>query len=532
MDNALDTGYGEKALARIRKAVEGNGFDPDSIVIGSVEGQVYPFAAHIYFRFAPKISEETLPPGKPPGATFQTLATRADLDREVAVYTHKIVEDPTSGAQTAAALLARPDRGFGFTQETLPAAFPSKNYLLKETCPDCKGAAKSACAKCRGTSKVACPKCKTVKLAVCPLCYGRKTSADKKTKCVKCLGQGRIPCMACRQTGYVSCTACGGTGKNACKTCAGSGWAGRKISVDMSVIADYDYDRAALPPDLADMLEKLGPKALVQGIAHLEPGPVGRSEDRVSFVVPCQLTMPFARVAVLMPDQNFTCTVYGHNGRVSGLPPFLDKLIEPGVRELRKAASSGNVALPHIRKACQYRSVRTAVLAAARHSPGQAIEALRREHGSTLSAAMAKNLVALANRALNRIATVPTLVGLAFGLAAATGLYALAFSAIGRTLIGSITAAPAAMAALDGLVFAAGGLLAAFGAAAGNQHAFRSLLGTPQENRRGLSVKKRGWVLWMPWVMSLMVFAAIAFGTLHGNADAPLWFKTLDTLLF
>lgn len=519
----LGEDYGQKALIRVRKAVEGNGLDPETVLLGEIEGDTYSFEAHVYFRFIPKTTEENLPGGRPPGATFQILPTRADLDREIAVYTHKIVEDPTSGAQAAAAILARPDRGFGFTQETLPAAFAPKNYLLKENCPDCKGAAKSACAKCQGSGKTACPKCKTTKFSICPLCYGRKTSADKKTKCIKCLGHGRIPCMACHQTGHIPCTSCGGTGKNTCKTCAGTGWTGRKITVDMGVVADYDYNRGALPAELASVVEKLGPKTVAQGYAHLEPGPVGRGEDRSSFVIPCRLTMPFAKVGIMLPDQNFTCTIFGHNARVTGLPPFLDKLVEPGVRELRKAAASGNIALPHIRKACQFRTLRSALLAAARTSPGQAIETLRREHGTTLSVPMIKNIVALANRALNRIATIPTLIGMGIGLSAAIGLYALAFSQTGRGLIAGTLPSAMAASAVDVLIFLTGGFLTTAAASAGARHAFRSVLGDLAE--QGKTTIRRRWATLLGWAASFVFFLGIALAT-QGD-HAPLWLSIL-----
>lgn len=530
LQQGLDGAYGQKALNRIRKAVEGNGLDPESVLLGAVDGQVYGFDAHIYFRFAPKVSEEAVPAGRPPEVTAQTLPTRADLDREIAVYTHKIVEDPTSGAQAAVALLSRPDKGFGFTQETLPAAFPPKHYLLKEPCPDCKGASKAACARCKGTAKMACPKCKTVKLAICPLCYGRKTGADKKTPCIKCRGHGRIPCMACRQTGYIPCNECSGTGRNTCKTCAGSGTSGRKITVEMSVLADYDYDRSVLPAELAQFVEKLGPKIIAQGHATLEPGPIGRGEDRTTFVIPCRLNLPFAQVGILMPDQNFTCTVFGHTARVTALPPFLDKIIEPGVRELRKAAASGNIALPHLRRACQFRTIKSAIIAAAKSSPGQAIEALRRENGTTVSPAMAKNLVALSNRALNRIATIPTLLGMMTGLAAAAGLYALAFSSGGRTLIAATIPAAMGIAALDLVVFIAGGFLTSLGASLGGRHAFASILGRTAGNRQGITIR-RTWALVLGWGLSLVVFAAIAYSGLHGRTDAPVWFRTLTGLL-
>lgn len=518
----LGENYGQKALIRIRKAVEGNGLDPQTVLLGAVEGSTYNFEAHIYFRFTPKTTEENLQAGRPPGATCQTLPTRADLEREIAVYTHKIIEDPTSGAQAAAVILARPDCGFGFTQETLPAAFAPKNYLLKENCPDCKGATKSACAKCHGSSKTACPKCKTTKFAICPLCYGRKTSADKKNKCIKCLGHGRIPCMACHQTGYIPCTGCGGTGKNTCKTCSGTGWTGRRITVEMGIVADYDYNRGALPPELAPIVEKLGPKAVAQGYARLESGPVIRGEDRASFIIPCQLTMPFAKVGVMLPDQNFTCTIFGYNGRVTGLPPFLDRLIEPGVRELRKAAASGNIALPHIRKACQFRAIKLALLAAAKTSPGQAIESLRREHGTTLSIAMTKNLVALANRALNRIATLPTLIGMGIGLSAATGIYALAFSQTGRDLISGAISNAALSGLVDLLILLTGGFLTTLGASTGARQTFRSVLG---DVAQGKSTIRRRWATILGWALSIVFFFGIALAA--KGEHAPQWLSAL-----
>lgn len=528
----LDEAYGQKALLRVRKAVEGNGLDPESVALGAVEGMVYAFDAHIYFRFAPKVSEEALPAGRPPPATFQTLASRADIDREVTIYTHKIVEDPTSGAQAAAAILARPDRGFGFRREEIPAAFPPKNYVLKETCPDCKGAGKSACAKCSGTGKVPCPKCKTTKMALCPMCFGRKTAADGKSKCVKCHGHGRIPCLACHQTGYVSCTGCSGkNGKIPCKTCAGTGWTGRKIAVEMSVTADYDYDRAALPDELADLVEKLGPRTTAQGFARLEPGPLRRGEDRSSFILPCRLTSPFARVGILLPEQNFTCTVFGHNGKVSGLPPFLDAIIEPGVKELRRAAASGNIALPHLRRACRLRTVRSAILTAARSSPGQAIETLKRENGTTLSPAMMKNLVALANRALNRIATVPALIGMAVGLAAAAALYGFAFSEAGRGMISANLPGAMAANALDLVIFLIGGFFGVMGASAGANHAFRSVLGKAAQGPGGIRIKRR-WATVTGWALSLALFAGLAFAMLDPAApSAPGWFAAIHALV-
>lgn len=519
--------YGRKALFRVRKAVEGNGIDPESVILGAIEGDTYAFDAHVYFRFVPKTREEILPAGRPPGATFQTLATRADLDREIAVYMHKIIEDPASGAQAASLILARPDRGFGFTQEEIPTNFSPKNFLLKETCPDCKGAAKSACAKCQGSGKTACPKCKTTKMAICPVCYGRKTTADKKSKCIKCHGTGHIPCTPCRQTGYIACTTCGGTGKSTCKTCAGQGWTGRKITIDMSVLADYDYNRAVLPAELASMVEKLGPKTIAQGYARMEPGPIGRSEDRATFVIPCRLTFPFAKVGIVLPEKNFTCTVLGHNERVMGLPAFLDQIIEPGVKDLRKAAANGNVALPYIRKACQLRTVRAAILAAAKGSPGHAIEVLRREHGSTLSPAMMKNLIALSNRALNRVATIPALIGTAIGLMAATGFYAIAFSHSGRSLISEHLSGTLATNFVDLLLFLCGGLLTMAGTGAGIRHAFGSILGSAGMTAQNGVMLRRRWATMLGWGLSLVSFLGIAAIALHGNAEAPQWFTLL-----
>lgn len=521
----FDIAYARKALAQIRAAVDGNGIDPAQVLLGTVDGKILEFQGSVHFRMIVKTSESDAPPLKmAPGEQLQTVRSRGELDTEIRAYTSKTFDDPGTGSRLAAAILARADKGFGLGGSEIPSGIPVRHFVIQEPCPTCKGSTKTVCAPCHATGRLPCPTCKGTKMAVCYMCKGSKTKdmPNGKVPCHICHGHGRIICKPCKATGTIPCGTCQTTGKIACRSCAGTGHKTHRTSVEIMAAANSDFDTGSLPTRAAQIIEKMGGKFMAQGHATLEAQPVRPNGEKGAFLIPCAFRLPYADIGIVLPGQKCRAVVFGEKARIVDVPPFLDRLLIGPVQKLQSAARSGN-AYGALRQSARAKAIRTAIFVAAQHSESKAVLELRRAYPVGLSAMAAQKIIALINKSLNRVTAVPALVGMGAGLIVAAGLYALAFSEGFRAALAPHLNSSMAVASVDFLMFALGGLLTAMAGSLNARRAVRSILGKENEAGSGTGrlVVRRLWITASGWILSIGIFVALACLFFDGAETNP-----------
>jgi hypothetical protein len=188
----------------------------------------------------------------------------------------------------------------------------------------------------------------------------------------------------------------------------------------------YDYDKTKLKDKTIQVIDALG--ADIQHHAYI--GAVERPKDTeqqtTTIDIFFHIKAPTADIEFEIKGKTKTLMVipgyvFGRLGAVYETPPFLEKILTPGIKSLKLAAmAQGNVA-DHIRKSGRYRTLRQIILITAKTTPQKALEAILEKNPIGLTEENTKKLIVMAEEALKHIGKRPRQIGYALG-----GLVAMA----------------------------------------------------------------------------------------------------------
>jgi hypothetical protein len=282
--------------------------------------------------------------------------------------------------------------------------------------------------------------------------------------CTYCHGQGKVPCRTCHQTRKIQCTVCRGRRTIPCKTCNGHAWNTHIAIVEINAVGFFDYDRNALEERVVSIIEQLGPRL----IDHVNARPVDMSGEgqagkgQEEIYLPYLVHIPNGDALFTVNGEEVPAFVFGLQTLLIDMPPILERIMEPGMKALEKAAAGQGDAAGSVRQACAYKTLRLAVKAAMKFPPKKAAAALLKHTEAGLSDEGAGKLVHNAALALKNITRAPQRLGTALGLLLSAGSLALYFLFLRTQISADLPMLPGGVPGglmADLLVLAAGGAI-------------------------------------------------------------------------
>lgn len=424
-----------KALEQIYTVIKGNGLKNDDVRITEYNGEILEFLAITELTLETKLSIKRQPgkiSGPTPVASANSFQEAADKEAD------KILGSPDIVEHIRSAVLKRPDKGLCLKNTLIKLAFLHKNFVAHEQCKTCGAKGKIQCSRCHGKGREPCPRCQGRGSETCPTCAGRQYIQgpnNQNQQCLRCNGSGRTGCTQCNETREVGCNACKSAGTMQCKQCNGHGWNSVLCLAEINPTALYQIDRQTIPPQALEKLDRLGSDiqfhANIEVVEHHKE--LERQRDTLSIAY--HLRVPMAHMTFTLKEKlKFPAILFGIQGRLYDTPPFLEKIIGPGIKNLKAAAIGQGDAASLIQKAGRYRTLREILLATSKFGPKKALKIIAEKNPIGLSEDGTRKLVLMAHKAIDRLDTKPRIISFLLGASTAAALTA-AYWALARALL-------------------------------------------------------------------------------------------------
>jgi hypothetical protein len=382
-------------------------------------------------------------------------------------------------------------------------------------------------------------------MEVCTQCRGTQLQFNGTTNvpCHKCNGQGRTPCQACNQMRKIPCNMCNTKGMLVCQTCKGLAWHSYITTAEIDVLCTSSFPREKLSPRIADIIETKARE--LPALARIEPvegkikapaeknqPPQNAKADSTAsdeIILDYRVHLPYADAEFrLGKAMNLRVFLLGTQAGIAETPPFLEKVMENGLKSLSDAAAGrGNVAAK-IQAAGRYRTIRQAIIAGARYSKGKAERLVAKNNPLGLSAAGIKSMVIDAENAMNNITAKPRRNGAIGGAIIAGILYALYLATPVRGTILESVPDVIIQAIADAVVAGLGMVLAVFAVrAAGTRAAKRALGNLLPGGQGGIALAKAGHAALWAVPLCAVLFLAAAELSVQINMAPPEWYLFL-----
>ncbi|GJL86288.1 MAG: hypothetical protein DHS20C02_20630 [Micavibrio sp.] len=450
--------YKEKALVKIREAVKGNRFDPEQITINSFDGGVLKFAAKTQLEIRTKVSEKTVPGRQAgPQVVDSGVALKAAVDQEI----ENLKKSADTEQKIKALVLGRDDKGFALDDIDIPIDFWKKDFVYYEGCGTCKTNGTIQCQRCHGVGQESCPQCHKKGMTPCTQCRGSQQiqGPNGMQPCTQCQGQGDIPCSLCQQRGEVQCRTCKTKGSTTCTACNGNGWNSHITTAQMDVHTHFDYERDGVPDKAVALIQKLGPK--LSGHADIEIVQAAEGAEEKEIVIHYRVQLPCGQIGFVLGNESASAFLFGNQVKLTSVSPFLEPILAKGMQKLQDAGAGRGSVAGNLQMAAKYKTLRQAIIAAARYPLKKAVKAVQSGSPLGLSKAKINEMVQNADKALKNITAKPRQQGLIGGLGVSAIAYGAYFFLVRGTILKSLPNEAAHMA-IDLMVFAVGAALVIF----------------------------------------------------------------------
>lgn len=341
--NTEDQQLAASALKTIRSLCSGNGLKAESITLSSLDIKTLTNSASTFLEIKPQLQERKSA-GKQVSGTL--VHSKADAMKAIDGMIGGAVRDAGARQQILAQLQQRPDKGFGLNGTTINLDFLSQDFTWHENCNHCNGQGKSACPRCHGQKMEQCSQCQGRMMIPCNICRntGHVQGPDGQQKiCTKCQGQRRMICPLCRRAGKIPCRQCRASGYMNCPSCNGTGVFSHITHLSAQGLTYFEFDRSPLPPAVANLVDKEAPALVVNG--HIQVSSEAADAKNGALGLSYEMLFPYGEIIFSLRKKRLKAHLFGYKARLLDLPPFLNSLIAPGLRELEAAAvGQGNVA--------------------------------------------------------------------------------------------------------------------------------------------------------------------------------------------
>lgn len=523
--------YAEPALLRIREAVRGNGIKPEAALIHRIEGFIAEFDVDIELTLRIRTMEKIVVGKKSGGEKVEgPQGIRDGIEKE----RMRILSSAEITKKIKDIVFDRKDKGFGTRNEIIKLPFLTKEYVHFQPCRSCAAQGEIKCQRCTGRGYETCPRCNGQSMEVCSQCRGAQLifNGNDKIPCPRCNGQGRTPCTMCNQTRRIPCNVCRTKGSTQCQNCNGLAWHSYITTAEWDVMATYIFDREKVPPKLVQIMESRAKE--IPDFAEIIVIPtqtVAQAEgEQKSDEIPLRyhVRLPYAETEfALAKKASAHAFLLGWQAAIIDIPAFLEALIKPGAKSLQEAAEGRGSVATKINRAGQYRTVRQAIVAAAKYSKPKAARLLAKNTPLGISDATIKSLILNADRALKNITAKPRRNGVFAGTALA-GLFYMAYLLTPlRGLATGMTPNEYLHIAIDGLVIGVGMILAVFTIQLFGAGAIRKALSKllPPDQKNALVSKAGNSGLWSA-LLCVLAFLIAAEVSMHA-AQAPQWYMAV-----
>ncbi len=342
--------HADRALARIKKLAEGNGFDLSSLVVFDIREEVITIRGKI--EVAPLCNTETaLYPGGPRRKMDKRTSSDAEMQELVSRHREMFCKERDWIADVVKELQAYDFQGWGL--ESAKVMLPAKSaiFAVTQPCPRCQGRKFLVCEECKGQGFIVCPQCAAQYQGQyhghepCYHCYGRGEDPQRPGQpCPVCHGTRFAPCRQCQARGTAPCPACHGSGGMACPNCKGTGAITQEIKVNCGVETFFTVSYGDLPSGALRGLDRIGVANLGKGHADIKsyPPPKKEDEDKTpqakELVLIYEASWPYAELKMSFSGKKAVVSSVGKQGVLTGIPTFLDKSLKPWREKLSYAA--------------------------------------------------------------------------------------------------------------------------------------------------------------------------------------------------
>ena len=404
------------AVKQMVEAVKGNGLKAEDVDITDFEGETLEFLAITELVLDTKMSIKRQS-GKVTGPKL--LPNQAAFQEELNKETHKIAHNLDVVERICKAVLERDDKGLCLKGVMIKLPFLHKDFVAHEPCSACGAKGKIQCARCHGKGEEPCPRCQARGTEICPTCGGRQFVAGpggQNQHCQRCNGQGRVSCSLCHEKREIQCTICKAVGTTQCKQCNGHAWNSVLGLAEINPIAHYDFNREGIPLQAQEKLDILGSD--IQHHSHIQI--VHRhkelEEERDDISIPYHIKVPMAQVSFKLKEKlDVPAFLFGTQGKLWDEPPFLEKIMSPGIKALKQAAMGQGDVAAHLQKAGRYKTLRHLILATSKAGPKKALKAVLEKNPIGMEEENTKKMIMMAQQALSLIGKKPKQMGFMLG---------------------------------------------------------------------------------------------------------------------
>ncbi len=439
----VDEEYKEQALQKIQELVKGNDCSPEEVKLETFDGEVLQFSAENTLTVLTKLSEKRIA-GRVEGPVKvdNEIAAKSAIDS--AYKTLKASMDMERKIRDV--LLGREDKGFGVTGDFIQLPFFKKEFVIFEPCQTCKTTGSVQCMPCHGKGLGPCPRCNGSGMGHCTHCNGAQMingPNGQRIQCPICHGQGRSMCTQCQQRGTIQCKVCRSTGTTPCQNCNGNAWSSHLHIMEIEARTNFEYPRESVPEKVSNMIDKHGAKIKDHAKIVIVPEqPKGQEPEEYSehFEVPVKydVTLPYGHVEYEIKGKTYYTFLFGIQGRLTHVSPFLDDLIKNGIRKLKDAAELRGDVTENLKAAAQYRTVKEGIIFSALHGKTKAQKALKSKNTLGLSDELIKEIIETADIAFRNITRKPRTMGLIYSGILSAVIFAAYFFTLRNQITGQI----------------------------------------------------------------------------------------------
>ncbi|MCB1840717.1 MAG: hypothetical protein H6858_08270 [Rhodospirillales bacterium] len=544
----IDPDYKNKALERVHKIIEGNKYDLEKVTLVNFDGEILHFPAETTLTVTTKTSKKRMP-GRMKGPI--QVDNEQGLKIAVAKEYDKMSKDPDMIRKITETATAREDRCFAQPNLVLQLPFWKKEFVWFEGCGSCRTTGKTKCQRCAGKGVDQCPRCNGSGMCACTQCRGAQMiqgPQGRKVQCPTCHGRGRMSCVLCNQSGRVQCPICRTKGFTTCPVCQGNGWTSNLEIIEIEAKTSFTYPKEELPEKIVALMEELGPKITEHAQIQIdlpeddpeklkleeenktEEEKKREMENRGVFTIPIkyEVLLPYGHVEFDIGGQSYYAFMFGHKGTITHVSPFLEEIIQNGIRKLEDAVDGRGDVAENLRMAAEYRTIKDVILCAARLPLIKAIEKVKERNSLGIRDETVNDLVVKADRALKKITDKPRLLGLLASLVSMAALFGVYFIGPLRGMLDTRMPSEAALGLCDFALLGIGIYLTTVimqGFASGAIK--KAMAGIIPPGKEGKMTPKLGTKGFWAFILIAAAFFISVETSRHTGAPVPGWYQAV-----
>ncbi len=420
--------YKEEALKQVKSMVKGNKFNPEDVNLEKFEGEILCFQAENMMTILKKLSHKEVA-----GRVTGPIVVDSDITAKEAINKAylTLANDKDMERQIREVILNREDKGFALDNNVIPLPFWKREFVIFKPCQTCSATGNVKCLPCSGKGLEQCTRCHGSGMDHCSHCNGAQMIQGpngNQIQCPMCHGQGRTSCNYCNQTGRIQCKTCRGKGITSCPNCQGNAWSSHIQILEIEARTAFDYPKEKLPEKVAAMIEKHGSKISKHAnieISQEEKSSVNADDEekarlqaeadkKKDYCIPViyEVYLPYAHIEYEINGNSYYTFIFGTQGKLIHVSPFLDDLTKEGIRKLSDAAELRGDVSNNLCQAAEYRTIKEGIFYGAKHSLGKAKKMLKQSNRVGLSDNAINNIIEYTDTALKNITKKPRNIGL------------------------------------------------------------------------------------------------------------------------